>query len=395
MDLERFLNPALNDAPPDESVTVCDEADRMEAQGAKIIHMDLGRPDFDTPQRVKARAIAALENGRVHYTQLNGVPELKQAIAGRCREEQGLILDPDDNILVTVGASEALFHIWMDFLRPGDEIIIPTPCYCAYLYILACLGVKCVEVPIVKGDQVQFDINDLRAAVTERTRMIVVNTPQNPTGLVLTREQLGIISDFAKENDLLVVSDECYDHFLYSGEHLSIATLPGMFERTITVNSVSKTYSMTGWRVGYAAASKEIIDIMAVSHGNLILCAPSFAQYGAAEAFANVKDELNEMRDEFIRRRACVVQWMERIGVLPYVKPEGAFYLFFDISCTGMDGLTFCMKLLEEYHVNMMPGSIYGGDYHNYVRLAFTCSYEDVDQGMRRLAQFVEKYRIR
>lgn len=392
MDIERYINPAVLSAPKDDSVEVVDLADKLESEGISLIHMSLGRPDFDTPTKVKEKAIKALEMGKVHYTSLLGVPELRKAIADKERLEHGLPAEAK-NVLVTVGASEALFNVWLNFLGPGDEVLIPTPGYCAYLYVVACIGAKAVEVPLVKDGKVELDIEAFKSRLTPRTKMVVINTPQNPTGMVFSRQQLELLADFAKENDLIVLSDECYDKYVFSGEHVSIASLPGMWERTLTLNSVSKAYSMTGWRIGYIVGHEDFIDIMGVSHANLILCAPSFAQYGAVEAFENVTDELLVMKDEFIRRRDCVIKWMDESIKLPYVKPEGAFYLFFDVSSLAVDGLTFCLKLLEKKRVTSMPGSIYGEDYKNYVRLAYTCSYENLEEGMKRLSELVEELR--
>lgn len=391
MDISRFINPAVKNAPKDETGIIRDLIDKIGASGEKIINMDLGRPNFDSPASVAEKAIEAIQDGKFHYTSLNGIPELKLAIAQETEAKISRPIDPDDNVIVTVGASEALFNIWLNFLKPGDEVLIPTPAYVAYVYILSCLGIKAVEVPIVKDGQVGFDIKDFEDKFTDRTRMIVINTPQNPTGMVFNKDQLEDIADFAKANDLLVVSDECYDNFLFSGEHISIASLPDMWDRTFIVNSVSKTYSMTGWRVGYVVAPKAFIDIMATSHGHLILCATSFAQYGAVEAIKNVKDEVVAMKEEFLRRRALVTKWMDKIGRFPYVKPEGAFYVFFDVSASGLDGLEFSKRLLEDYKVSTMPGSAYGSDFNNYVRLAYTCNYEDLEEAMKRIYEFSSK----
>ncbi|MDL2273729.1 pyridoxal phosphate-dependent aminotransferase [Oscillospiraceae bacterium OttesenSCG-928-G22] len=393
INLDRYINPAVKNAPPDESILTGNLADKMEAEGISLIHMDLGRPDFDTPEPAKAAAKRALDEGKVFYTSLNGITELKEAIAAYEKEGHGIDADPEKNVLVTVGASEALFEVWLNFLKPGDEVLIPTPCYCSYLYMLACLGAKAVEVPTVRADgSVEFDIEMFRKKLTPNTKMIMINSPQNPTGMVYTKEQLETIAALAIENDLLVISDECYDKYLFTGEHHSLATFPGMWERTFTINSTSKTYSMTGWRVGYVIAHEAFLDVMAATHANLILCAPSFVQYGAAEAFRSVKDEIASNLTEYRRRRDLVVSCMDRTG-LPYVKPEGAFYLFFDVGSLGMKGLDFCLKLLEEEHVTSMPGSIYGDDYHSWVRLAYTCGYDDLKTGMERIVSFIDRNR--
>ncbi len=390
--VERFLNPMIRTAPEDVTIPIFDRAEQLEREGTRVIHMDLGRPDFDTPQRVKEAAIEALRQGKVHYTSLNGIPELKDAIARREWEEHGVRVDPEREVMVTVGASEALFHIWLNFLGPGDEILMPTPCYCAYLYLIACLGAKAVEVPMIREGQAAFDIREFERKITPRTKLFLLNSPGNPSGYVFDRTELSQIAELAIRHDLLVISDECYDHYLFSGEHVSIASLPGMKERTITVNSTSKTFSMTGWRVGYAMGAADLLEPLEVSHGNLILCAPSFAQYGAVEAFDGVKSELKGMREEFRKRRDCVVEAMREIGCLPFVEPRGAFYLFFDVSPLGMNGMEFCVKFLEEYQVTGSPGEVYGRDYSDYVRLAYTCCLDDVREAMKRLKEMVRKW---
>lgn len=390
--MEKYLNKFMKNSPRGKDILeIYAIAEDLEKKGKKIIHMDIGRPNFDTPKIVKDRAIQALEEGYVHYTSLNGVEELRVAIAEREKKDNGIVADPSTEILVTVGASEALFNIWLNFLGEGDEILVASPCYSAYIYQISFVGAKIVSVPIVRSGETAFDISDFKAKITPKTKMIMVNSPNNPTGLVLSKENLQEIADLAIENDLLVVSDECYDKFIFSGEHISIATLPGMKDRTITVNSVSKTFSMTGWRVGYVIANPFFIDMMALTHANIILCATSFSQIGAIEAYRHVYDEIDVMLDEFKRRRDYIVSVLEEIKVIEFVQPDGAFYIFFNVEKLGMDGMEFCVKYLKEYGVATTPGISYGEEYKDYVRMAYTCTYQDVVHAMDALKEMVKE----
>lgn len=393
--MERYLNKFMRNAPKEKGILeIYAIAEELEKKGKKLIHMDIGRPNFDTPKVVKDRAIRALEEGYVHYTSLNGVNELKAAIAEREKKDNGIIADPSTEILITVGASEALFHIWLNFLGEGDEILVATPCYSAYIYQIAFVGAKIVSVPLIKSGKLEFDIEDFRTKITPKTKMIMVNSPNNPTGFVLSRKDLQEIANLAIENDLIVVSDECYDKFVFSGGHISIATLPCMKDRTITVNSASKTFSMTGWRVGYVIANPFFIDAMALTHANIVLCATSFAQIGAIEAYNHVYDEIDVMLDEFKRRRDYIMDVLEEIKIIDFVQPDGAFYIFFNVENLKMDGMEFCLKFLKEYGVTTTPGISYGQEYNNYVRMAYTCTYEDVVRAMDALKEMIKELNI-
>lgn len=386
----RFLDEAI----PDTSEPILKKADKLELEGANIVRMDMGKPDFDSPEVAKKAAIEALENGESHYTELNGTLRLRKAVAAKEKRDKGLDLDPGKNIIVTVGASEALWSIYTTYLAAGDEVLVPSPGYCSYFYNMAAFGIKPVEVPIIKDCEVVVDINAFKEKMSEHTKMILLNYPQNPTGLVYTEEQLTDLADFAKEEDLLVVSDECYEKYMFEGEFTSIATLPDMMERTFIVNSVSKSYGMTGWRVGYVAADEQFCHEMFAVHGNLILCAPSFAQAGAAAAFeSETEEQMNSMKEKFRMRRNCILATLDEAEELKYVHPQGAFYIFVNVGGTGLSGNQFAHRFLDEYHVTCMPGEIYGTGYENYVRFAYTSSYEDTVEAMERLKSFLVKLR--
>ncbi len=364
-------------------------ANEKELAGEKVIHMEIGRPDFDTPKAIKECAIRAIEKGDVHYTEFIGSFDLRKAISEREWLKTGLNYDPRKEIVITVGATEGLYCIWNVFLDPGDEIMIPSPYYVSYSRQLTYSGAKIVEVPVLKGDKIVYDINDFKSRLSNKTKIILINSPNNPTGHVMTDEDLNMIAKLAIENDLLVVTDECYDSFVFEGKHKSIATLPGMKERTIVVNSSSKTFSMTGWRIGYILANEDFIREMNRSHSQTSVCATSFAQAGAIEAYKNVYKEVGIMIDEFRSRRNYVANCLNKMDNISFIYPKGAFYIFINIGKLGMDGIKFSERLLKEKGIALSPGISFGSDWMDYIRLAYTCSMEDIIEAMDLMKNFV------
>lgn len=363
-----------------------------EKAGERIVHMEIGRPDFDTPAVIKKAAIKAIEDGNVHYTGSAGILDLRKAISRKVQETIGINYDPSNQILITVGASEALDLIWRTFLDEGDEIIIPSPYYGAYTYQLDYLGRKYITVPILKEDgTINYDRNEFIKRVTKKTKMILINSPNNPTGHVISKQELEMIADFAKEHDLIVVSDECYEHYIFEGEHKSIASLPEMCKRTLIVNSTSKTYSMTGWRVGYILGDSLYIEALTKVHAQTIICPTSFAQYGAISAFDTEIPELRVMLKKFKERRDYIIEFLKSIEGAKYVKPAGAFYIFLDVANFGIDGTDFCEKLLENKGIALCPGSNFGSEWKNYVRISYACSLEDIKYAMEKVREFIKK----
>lgn len=387
--IQNYFSKGIRSAGEDTSDVILGIADDLMEKGVPVIRMDLGSPDIDCPEAAKRAAIEALNNGESHYTDLCGISRLKRAISAKEKRDKGLSVEPD-NVIVTVGASEALLGVYASFLSPGDEIIIPTPGYCSYMFVLRTMGVHVVEVPIVRDCQVVVSPEDFESHITDRTKMILLNYPQNPTGLMYSGEQLEKIAEIAKRHDLLVISDECYEKYLFEGEFTSIAMLPGMRERTFIINSVSKSFGMTGWRVGYVIPPEGAVPAMGAFHGNLILCATSFAQFGAAAAYENeTPQQMEELRSMYRKRRDLITSVLDRIPQLSYVKPNGAFYIFVNVEKTGLSGFEFSRRFVDEYHVTCMPGEIYGTGYENYVRFAYTASYEKTEIAMERLQKFV------
>jgi aspartate/methionine/tyrosine aminotransferase len=297
---------------------VFEEVNRREKAGENIIRLEIGRPDFDTPHHIKEAGKLALDQGRVHYSSNYGIIELREAIAEKLKRDNGLSVDPDSEVIVTVGANEAVFISMMALLDPGDEVLIPDPCWLHYFYCARMASAIPVSVPVRMENRFNPNIEDFRSRLTPRTRMIVINTPNNPTGAVYSEGVLKELAELAIKNDLFVISDEIYEKMVYDGErHYSAATFPGMRERTITINGFSKIYAMTGWRLGYAVADKELISALIRIHQYTTVCATSFAQWGAIEALKGPQTKAERMVKEFDRRRMLIYDALPLYPELP------------------------------------------------------------------------------
>ena len=370
---------------------VFDKAKAYEGQGRKIIHMEIGRPDFDTPDVIKEEAVRSLRGGNVHYTSNFGIDELKDAIANKLKEDNHLEVDPKKEIIVTAGAVEGLALCMMSLLDVGEEVLILSPAFTSYHNQALHPGGVPVAVPLRLENGFKPLLSDLEARVTQKTKMLVINTPHNPTGAVYDRAVLENLAAFAHKYDLLVLSDECYEDIIYGHEHVSIASLPGMKERTVTINSTSKAFSMTGWRVGFVSASPEIIDYMIRIHQDLVICACAFAQEGAALAYRRRKEIIPPMVASFEKRRNQVIEHLDRMEGIDYVKPEGGFYVFPSIKEFGLGDWEFCDYLMDEAGVAVVPGSSFGSSGEGFIRMAFSCSSEDLEEGLTAVRKAVEK----
>ena len=364
-------------------------ADELENQGRNIIHMEIGRPDFDSPQCAKNAAITALNNGDVHYTDMAGTHKLREAVAEKYLKDNSMQLDPDKNIVITSGAIEALTATFLTMLEPGDEVIVPAPYFPAYADQIALANGVLVKAQTTIENEFRLKVADLKKAITNKSKVLLLNTPNNPSGAVLTRQDLEEIASLAIKHNLWVISDECYEKFLYEGDHISIASLPGMAERTVTISAASKTWSMTGWRVGWIVCPEQMRPFANKCHQNLTTCATSFAQAGVTEAFKHADKDVKTMVLEYKRRRDMVMKWLSRTKGFEHVIPSGAFYAFPKISSLGMDGFKFCSWLLEEAGVSTVPGEVFGSPGH--IRIAYCRSYEYIEEGMRRIKEAVEK----
>lgn len=367
---------------------IVDLSTRLEKQGKKIYHLEIGRPDFDSPQVAKDAMFKAVNDGFVHYADMRGVEELRIALSEKLKAENKIDVTPD-NILITVGAAAALSTSALTILNRGDEVIVPTPCFLTYPALCEMCGAKMVTVPCRYENSFQLDPEELEAAVTDKTRMIVLNSPNNPSGAVMSRDRMEAIAKIAVKHDLIVLSDECYEKFCYEGEHVSIASLPGMDERTITVGASSKTYSMTGWRVGYMAMPSWVTPHANRTHLYLNTSPTTFVQYGYAEALYKAQDDVKRMIDEYRARRDLVVGYLRQMPKLGVVVPEGAFYTFSSIAETGMTDVEFCSYILEEAGVAIVPGEPF--EMSGFVRIAYCKSRDYLTAAMESMKLAVAK----
>ena len=368
---------------------VNEKALAMEREGHRVLHFEIGRPDFDTPEYIKKAAEESIQAGNVFYTSNFGTMELRQEIANKLKRENNVDYTAA-NILVTVGLSEAVFAVLATILEEGDEILVPDPVWLNYINVPKMLNAVPVTYALKEETGYQMDLDEIRAKVTDKTRAIVIITPNNPTGGVLSEDTLKGLAEIAVANDLLVISDEVYERLIYDGEkHVSIASLPGMKERTFTMNGMSKAYSMTGWRLGYVAAPEEYVAVLNKFHQHNTTCAPSFVQAASVVALRDEKDEVNEMVKEYQRRRDYAVQAINAIPGLSCQCPKGAFYIFINCKSLNMKSADISNYLLEEAKIAMVPGDVFGPGGEGYVRMSFANSYENIVEGCQRLADAV------
>src|SRR5579884_2173519 len=358
----------------------------------EVISLGVGEPDFVTPEHIRQAGIRSIQEGHTRYTSNYGLLELRQEIAAMLQRRYGLVYDPRTQILVTVGVSEGVDVTMRTIIDPGDEVISPDPGYVAYEADIIFAGG--VPVPVPTYAQYNFGVRaaEIAAAITPRTKMILLGNPNNPTGAIIPRAELEGIARLAVEHDLVVAVDEVYSRLVYGTEHLSIAALPGMQERTILLDGFSKAYAMTGWRVGYVAAPAHILEAMLKIHQYAIMCAGTAAQEAALEALRHGEDDVQRMHDDYARRRAMFVAGLNRIG-LPCCEPHGAFYAFPSIAGTGMSDEEFAEKLLFEEQVAVVPGSAFGAAGTGYVRAAYCTAYEQLEEALVRMERFLKNHR--
>ena len=368
---------------------VNEKALAMERAGEKVIHFEIGRPDFDTPEYIKQAAIKSLEAGDVFYTSNYGTMALREAIAAKLRRENHIDYKASE-ILVTAGLSEAVFAVLACILEEGDEILVPDPVWMNYVNVPTMLGARAVTYTLAEENNYQMDLDEVRAKITPRTRAVVIVTPNNPTGGVLSEETLKGLAELAIQHDLAVISDEVYERLIYDdARHISIASLPGMKERTFTLNGMSKAYSMTGWRLGYVAAPEELIAVLNKFHQHNTTCAVSFGQSAAVVALNEEGDEVRKMVKEYARRRDYAVEAINKIPGLSCLKPTGAFYIFINCKKLGKSSQELADYLLEEAKIALVPGSVFGKGGEGYLRMSFANSYENIVEGVKRMEDAV------
>jgi aminotransferase len=356
----------------------------------EVISLGIGEPDFTTPQPILEAGIRSLQHGETHYTSNAGILELRQALSLHLEKLYQVSYDPGSEIIITVGGSEALYLAMTALLDPGDEVVIPTPCFVSYQAEVLLAGGTPVEIACCMEDNFDLDPKKVEAAVTPRTKAILLSFPNNPTGAVASRATLLEVTRIAEEHDLIVISDEIYDRLVYGLPHVCFPALSNMRKRTILLGGFSKDYAMTGWRIGFAAGPVDLIRGMNRVHQYTIMCAPTTAQEAAVIALANAEQFVQEMITEYDRRRKLIVSGMNQIG-LPTFEPHGAFYAFPQVSITGLDDETFASRLLQEEHVAVVPGSAFGAGGAGFVRCSYATSYEKIEEALRRIERFVRK----
>ncbi len=387
MDYDRLIAPAAAAMRPSGIRKFFDLAAEM----PECISLGVGEPDFKTPWAVREAGIESLEHGRTRYTSNAGLKELRAEIAHYLDRRMGLKYDPAKEVLVTVGGSEAIDMCIRTLVQPGDEVIIPEPCFVCYEPITTLSGGVPVHVACRQEDEFRLRADALKAAITPRTKLLIMPFPNNPTGAVMGRADLEAIAEVLRGTDIMVLSDEIYAELNYGLQnHVSIATLPGMAERTVVVNGFSKTYAMTGWRLGYACGPAPIIKIMTKIHQSAIMSAPTTSQYAAITALKDCDGEIERMRNEYNMRRRLVVKSFNDMG-LSCFEPRGAFYAFPCIKSSGMTSEEFCTKLLEQKHVAIIPGNAFGASGEGYARVSYAYSVEHLMEALRRIREFLSE----
>lgn len=357
-----------------------------------VISLGIGEPDFTTPQPIIDAGIRSLSQGETHYTSNHGLLPLRKAVSEHLTNLYGVTYDPDNEIVMTVGVSEALYLTFTAILNPGDEVIIPTPCFVSYQAEVILAGGKAIEVPTNMENNFEPEPQLIEKAITPRTKAIFIGYPNNPTGAVASRETLIEIAKIAEKHNLIVVSDEIYDRLVYNFEHVCFPSLPGMHERTILLGGFSKAYAMTGWRIGYVAAPRSFTDMMVRVHQYSVMSSPTISQYAALEALKVGEPYVQEMRLEYDRRRKLIVSGLNELDLETF-EPKGAFYAFPYIGNTGMDDELFAEKLLREQHVAVVPGRSFGDAGTDFVRCSYATSYEKIQQALERIDIFLKNHR--
>ena len=356
------------------------------------ISLGVGEPDFDTPWIVREEGIYSLEKGRTFYTSNAGLQELKNEISFYLERKQKLHYNPKDEIMVTVGGSEGIDIALRAILNPGDEVILPEPCYVSYLPCITLADGVPVRIGLKEENEFKLTPEELLGAITDKTKALILTFPNNPTGAVMTAKDLEPLVDIIIEKDIVVLSDEIYAELTYGSDHVSIASFPGMKERTILINGFSKAYAMTGWRLGYACAPKMILEQMLKIHQFAIMCAPTTSQYAAVTALRHCDDAVKEMKEAYNQRRRFVLHAFEEMG-LQCFEPRGAFYAFPCIKEFGMTSDDFAMKFLEEEKVAVVPGTAFGECGEGFLRISYAYSIEELKEALGRMKRFVEKLR--
>ncbi len=385
--MRSFISNSVQNMKPSGIRRYFDIAATME----NVITLGIGEPNFTTPEHIMRAGIDSLMAGKTAYTSNSGTIELRRAISAHIERLYGVAYSPDDQVLVTVGVSEALWLALKATLDPGDEVLVVQPCFVANAAAVEMAGGVPVIVNALIEDEFQVTGAQLEAAITPRTKAILISYPNNPTGAILDREHMLQVAAVAEKYDLLVISDEIYERLVYGFEHICFAALPNMYERTILLSGMSKSYAMTGWRIGYATSTPAIMDAMRKLHQYLIMSAPTIGQHAALQAIIHGEDDVESMRQNYDRRRRLIVNGFNDLGLTCF-EPRGAFYAFPNIEATGMQDEEFCERLLMEEQVAVVPGSAFGESGRGFVRASYTNSYENIEEALHRMDRFMHRH---
>lgn len=355
------------------------------------ISLGVGEPDFQTPWHIREEGIYSLERGKTHYTSNTGLKELKETIAEYLKRKYDLNYEGNKEVIVTVGGSEAIDIALRAMLDRGDEVLIPEPCYVSYQPCTILAGGVPVGIPLKAKNEFKLTVEELKEYYTEKTKVLMMPFPNNPTGAIMTKEELQPIVDFVIEHDIFVITDEIYSELTYRGEHVSIASFPGMKERTVYINGFSKAFAMTGWRLGYAAGSENVITQMVKIHQFAIMCAPTTSQYAAIEALKNGDNDVAEMKEAYNQRRKYLISELKRIGIDCF-EPFGAFYIFPSIKKFGMSSEEFATRLLEEEKLAVVPGTAFGECGEGFIRISYAYSIEKLKVAIGRIENFAKRH---
>jgi aminotransferase len=385
---DNLISQKVDNLPPSGIRKFFDLLSSME----DVISLGIGEPDFVTPWHVREAGTYSLERGYTMYTSNSGMVELRQELADYLGLRYGVSYHPEHEILITVGSSEGLDLAMRAIINPGDEVIIPDPCYVAYPANTTLAGGMPISTPTSAENNFAIKATDIEARITKQTKAILIGYPANPTGAVMSKSESSAIAELAKKYNLLVISDEIYARLVYGVEHICFPSLPGMKERSILISGFSKSHAMTGWRIGYVAADRRFIQALTKIHQYTMLCAPTMAQMAAIEALRNGDSEVEKMVQEYNRRRRLMVKRLNEIG-LPCFEPKGAFYTFPSVKATGMSSEEFAEKLLIEEKVAVVPGPAFGPCGEGFVRCCYATSLSNIEEALRRIGRFVNKYK--
>ena len=387
IDYSNKINSTLKSVKPSGIRKFFDIANELE----DVISLSVGEPDFHTPWHIREEGIYSLEKGRTRYTPNKGFIKLREEISAYLKRKFSLEYSPEKEILVTVGGSEAIDLCIRALINKGDEVLIPEPSFGCYVPITQMAGGVPVTIKTTAENKFKLMVEDLEKAVTDKTKLLVLPYPNNPTGGIMERDELKAVADFAIKHDLIVLSDEIYAELTYTGHrHVSIAELPGMKERTVIVNGFSKSHSMTGWRMGYAVGPAEIISPMTKLHQFAIMSAPTMSQYAAIEALRNGDEDIEKMRSEYDMRRRLIVDGLNKMGLTCF-EPEGAFYVFPSIKSTGLSSAEFCEKLIYSKGVAVVPGDAFGESGEGFVRISYCYSINHITEALERMQAFIKE----